>query len=184
MPETSQPDWEFVRRFRRHAFGWKGSRPAIQRIKEAVAEIKKVARHDPVLAAEGAVRFLEKVSPALEQIDSSSGAIGTAVNHAIEGLVPAISGAVVDAKTRDQWLERLWQAHADDGVPYIERLGDFWGELCVSKEVAADWADRLVGIVERSWSRDPSLRGYFHGTIACLSALLQAQVASLIGMRS
>jgi hypothetical protein len=175
MPETSQHDWEFVRRFRRHAFGWKGSRPAIQRIKEAVAEIKKVARNDPVFAAEGAVRFLEKVSPALEQIDSSSGAIGTAVNHAIEGLVPVISGAVVDAKTRDQWLERLWQAHADDGVPYIERLGDFWGELCVSKEVAADWADRLVGTVERSWSRDPSLRGYFHGTIACLSALLQAQ---------
>jgi hypothetical protein len=138
-------------------------------------EIKKVARNNPTLAAEGAVRFLEKLSPALEQIDSSSGAIGTAVNHAIEGLVPVISGAVVDAKTRDRWLERLWQAHADDGVPYIERLGDFWGELCASREVAADWADRLVGIVERSWSVDPSLRAYFHGTTACMSALLQAQ---------
>ncbi len=175
MAETSQHDWEFVRRFRRHAFGWKGSRPAIQRIKEAVVEIKKVARNAPALAAEGAVRFLEKVSPALEQIDSSSGAIGTSVNRAIDGLVPVISGAVVDGKTRDQWLERLWQAHADDAVPYIERLGDFWGELCASKQVAADWADRLVGVVERSWSPDPSLRGYFHGTIACLSALLQAQ---------
>src|SRR5690606_33917032 len=74
--------WEFRARFRRHAFGWK-SQPAIKRIKEAVAEIKKVARKDKVLAAEGAVLFLEKVSPALEHVDSSSGSIGTAVNNAI-----------------------------------------------------------------------------------------------------
>jgi hypothetical protein len=33
-------------------------------------EIKKVARHDPVLAAEGAVLFFEKVST-LEHVDSS-----------------------------------------------------------------------------------------------------------------
>ena len=43
---------------------------------QAVAEIKKVAKKDPVLAAEGAVAFLERVSPALEHVDSSSGAIG------------------------------------------------------------------------------------------------------------
>jgi hypothetical protein len=35
--------WEFKPRFRRHAFGWK-SQPAITRIKQAVAEIKKVAK--------------------------------------------------------------------------------------------------------------------------------------------
>ena len=46
--------WEFKARFRRHAFGWK-SQPAITRIKQAVAEIKKVAKKDPVLAAEGAI---------------------------------------------------------------------------------------------------------------------------------
>ena len=69
--------WEFTARFRRHAFGWK-SGPAIQRVKQAVAEIKAVARRAPVLAADGAVAFLERVSPALEQVDSSSGAIGTA----------------------------------------------------------------------------------------------------------
>jgi hypothetical protein len=33
---------------------------------QAVAEIRKVARTDPALAAEGAVAFLERVSPALE----------------------------------------------------------------------------------------------------------------------
>src|SRR5262249_13611111 len=57
--------WAFVRRFRRHAFGWK-SRPAVQRVQEAVREIKTVARSDSLLAAEGAVVFLERVSPAIE----------------------------------------------------------------------------------------------------------------------
>ena len=45
---------------RRSAFGWR-SQAAITRIKEAVAEIKKVAKKDPVLATEGAVLFLEKI---------------------------------------------------------------------------------------------------------------------------
>ncbi len=40
--------------------------------------------------------FLEKVSPALEQVDSSSGAIGTAVNRAIEELASIIAKAQVD----------------------------------------------------------------------------------------
>ena len=103
--------WEFTRRFRRGAFGWK-SPPAIQGVRQAVSEIKTVARHDPVLAAEGAVLFLERVSPALEHVDSSSGAIGTAVNHAIEALVAIIASAPADATTRAGWLERLWEAHA------------------------------------------------------------------------
>ena len=64
--------WTFRARFRRNAFGWR-SQPAIKRIKEAVSEIKKEARKDPVLGGEGAVLFLEKVAPALEHVDSSSG---------------------------------------------------------------------------------------------------------------
>ncbi len=173
MPKARAHHWEFTSRFRRGAFGWK-SQPAIQRVKEAVSEIKKVARRDPVLAAAGAVMFLERVSPALEGVDSSSGAIGTAVNHAIEELVAIIAKAPADAKTREGWLERLWEAHANDEIPYIERLGDFWGELCASREIVSAWADRLIRIVEMAWSPDPELRGFFHGTTACLSALLRA----------
>ena len=86
--------WEFQPRFRRHAFGWRSQLP-IQRIKEAVSEIKKVAGRDPVLAGEGAVVLLERLSPALEHVDSSSGAIGTAVNNAISVLVPLIDEAYV-----------------------------------------------------------------------------------------
>jgi hypothetical protein len=52
------------------------------RVAEAVAEIRKVKRKDPALAAEGAVLFLEKVSPALEHVDSS-------VWRLSEGLGPA-----------------------------------------------------------------------------------------------
>jgi hypothetical protein len=166
--------WEFKARFRRRAFGWR-SRPAVQRVKEAVSEVKRVARRDPVLAAEGAVLFLERVSGALEQVDSSSGAIGAAVNRAIEDLVPIIAGAPAEMEVRKGWLERLWEAHANDEIPYIELLAERWGELCASKEVASAWADRLVHITRMALSPDRSVRGHFHGTAACLSALYRAE---------
>jgi hypothetical protein len=166
--------WEFKARFRRHAFGWK-SQPAITRIKQAVAEIKKVAKKEPVLAAEGAIAFLERVSPALEHVDGSSGSIGAAVNNAIGELVPIIASAPADANTRGAWLERLYDAYQDDGIPYIEWLGDHWGTFCASKEVASAWADRLIETVKLAWSPDPSLRGFFRGTTNCLSALVVAE---------
>ena len=173
-PRAEAHKWEFKARFRRHAFGWK-SQPAITRIKQAVGEIKKVAKKEPVLAAQGAVVFLERVSPALENVDSSSGAIGAAVNYAIGELVPLIANAPADAQTRDAWLERLFKAHEADEIPYIERLSDHWGELCASKQTAVRWADRLVGITRMALSPDKSLRGHFHGTSACLSALYRAE---------
>jgi len=166
--------WAFKPRFRRQAFGWR-SQPAIRRIREAVSEIKKVARADLVLAGEGAVLFLERASPALENIDSSSGAIGTAVNHAIEALTPIIAQAPADAATRDEWLERLWDACAQDDIPYLEGIGGHWGELCASPDVASRWADELMPVLRTAWSPDADRRGYFKGTSHCLSALLAAQ---------
>lgn len=166
--------WEFKARFRRHAFGWK-SQPAITRVKQAVAEIMKVAKKEPVLAAEGATLFLERVSPALEQVDSSSGSIGTAVANAITELVPLVANAPADAKTREGWLERLFEALGGDEIPYLEAIGDHWGQLCASKEVASTWADKLVGITRMALSPDKTLRGHFVGTSACLSALYRAE---------
>jgi NAD(P)-dependent dehydrogenase (short-subunit alcohol dehydrogenase family) len=174
MTKADGYTWEFKARFRRHAYGWK-SHPAIQRVKQAVKEIKKVARKDPVLAADGAVTLLERLSPALENVDSSSGAIGTTVNNAVAELVPIIAGAPAGPETREGWLERLWEAHAADQVPYIESLADFWGELCASQEAAATWADRLVDITRMALSPDKDLRSHFHGTSACLSALFRAE---------
>jgi hypothetical protein len=166
--------WRFKARFRRHAFGWR-SQPAITRVKEAVAEIRQAARQHPTLGGEGAVVFLERLSPALEHVDSSSGAIGTAVNHAIAALVPIIADARVDMTTRRLWLERLFEAHEADQIPYIEHLADFWGELCGSRDVASTWGDRLISITRMALSPDKNLRGYFHGTAACLSALFAAE---------
>ncbi len=174
MSKGAAHKWEFRARFRRHAFGWR-SQPAIRRIREAVSEIKKVGRTSMVLAADGAVLFLEKVSPALEHVDSSSGAIGTAVNNAIDALVQIIASAPADEQTRGRWLECLFEAHADDQIPYIERLTDHWGELCASPAVASRWADQLLGITRQALSPDTDVRGHFHGTAACLSALYTAE---------
>jgi hypothetical protein len=174
MPRGDSHRWAFKARFRRHAFGWK-SQPAVQRVKEAVSEIKLVARIDPTLAADGAVTLFERLSPALEHVDSSSGAIGAAVNNAIAELVPLVASAPADARARAAWLERCWEAHAADQMPYIETLADYWGDLCASKEVASEWADRLLGITRMALSPDKDLRGYFHGTTACLSALHRAE---------
>lgn len=67
--------------------------------------------------------LLEKLSRALEQIDSSSGALGTAVNRAIDTLVPIIAKPDVDQRVRQRWLEHLWDAVQNDEIPYIEPLG-------------------------------------------------------------
>jgi len=173
MPSGPKHKWTFRARFRRHAFGWR-SQPAIKRIKEAVSEIKKASRKDPILGAEGAVVFFEKLSPAIEQVDSSSGAIGTAVNHAIDALVPIIAAAPADDRLRDKWLKRLWNAVEADNIPYIERLPDYWGELCADPERASRWADEFIGTLRLAWSPNPELRGFFKGTAACLSALFSA----------
>lgn len=119
--------------------------------------------------------LIERLSPALEHVDRSSGALGTAVNHAIDELVPIISMVDIDTETRQRWLERLWAAHEADQIPYIEYLADYWGELCGSPQLASGWADRLMGAARTALSPDPSLHAFFHGTTACLSALYRAE---------
>lgn len=173
MSKPAKHKWAFRARFRAGAFGWR-SQPAITRVKEAVSEIKKVARKDPILGAEGAVLFLEKVSPALERIDSSSGAIGSAVYNSINTLVPIIIKAPAEDKIRNKWLDRLWIAFNEDQIPYIEQLTDWWGELCVTPERASVWADDLIHPLVVTWT-DREIRSCFRGTSACLSSLLAAR---------
>lgn len=165
--------WEFTARFCRRGFGWRSDLP-IQRIKEALAEIKLMQRKEPALAAEGAVSLLEKLSPALEQVDSSSGAIGSAVSRAVTSLVPIIAAAPVAPSVRQRWLERLWQALQDDDIPYIESLGARWGELCATPQMAAAWADQFLPLLEHAWSAPPADLRYFKGTSACLASQFAA----------
>ena len=167
--------WAFRARFRRTAFGWTGTKVAIERIHEALTEIRAVARHDPATAAEGAVLFLEKLSPALNQIDSSSGALSNATFSAVRELVPIISSAHVDAAVRMKWLDRLYDAIQEDDPPYIEHLGDHWGDLCATPEFASVWAEQLLP-TQRSVLRDRQSGTYafFSGTNLCYSALFKA----------
>jgi hypothetical protein len=167
--------WRFRTRFRRDTFGWKGSKLAIERIKEALSEINTVARYDPVQAAEGAVLLLERLSPALCQIDSSSGAIGNATYNAVEALVPLIAGAPASTAVRKKWLDRLFEALQEDRMPYIETLGDHWGELCATPALASEWADRLLpGLRLMLGDRATGTFAFFSGTSPCYSALFKA----------
>ena len=166
--------WEFPAKFRSGAFGWKSDLP-IKRIKEAVSEIKKVAKKEPVLAAEGAISFLSKVSPALQHVDSSSGAVGSAVNWAIDQLVPVLTKPNISQEERQIWLTKLWKAFELDKIPYIERLGDVFGELCVTPELASDWANNLLEGLKKSWTEEQTGYNFFRGTFACFSCLFVAQ---------
>ncbi len=177
MPSDSiKHAWSFRTRFRRAAFGWKGSKLAIERVHEAMAEIRAVARHSPATAAEGAVIFLEKISPALVEVNSSSGALGAAVHAAVQELAPLISEAHVDTAVRQRWLDRLFEAIQNDDPPYIESLGDHWGELCATPAIASSWADQLLPVMHHV--REDRSRGvfaYFAGTSVAYSALFKAQ---------
>jgi hypothetical protein len=50
--------------------------------------------------------MMEKIWPALENVDSSSGALGSAVNKTLNALIPIIANAPADEKTSDKWLSR------------------------------------------------------------------------------
>jgi hypothetical protein len=184
---TDATAWAFRSRFRRNAFGWRGTQLAIGRINEALAEIRAVARHDPDSAAEGAVLLLEKLSPALYQIDSSSGALGNATYATVQELVPLISNAPVSIAVREKWLDRLFDAIQEDDPPYIESLGDHWGELCATPELASDWGDQLLPTLKNVLrDRTSGTFAFFSGTSLCYSALFKAgrhdQILELLAM--
>ena len=179
--------WAFRARFRRGAFGWKGTQLAIGRINEALTEIRAVARHDRPRAAEGAVLLLEKLSPALCQIDSSSGALGNATYATVQELAPLISQAPVNAPVRSKWLDRLFDAIQEEDPPYIESLGDHWGDLCATKELASAWADQLLPTLKNvQRERKRGTYAFFSGTTLCYSALFKAdrhdQILELLAM--
>ena len=96
-PPASQ--WAFARRFRRSGFGWR-SAPAVSAVREAIGEVKRVARGDAALGAEGSVALLVRLVPALERVDGSSGAIGTAVNDAVASFAPIVGSAPLTASQR------------------------------------------------------------------------------------
>lgn len=167
------PKWQFKTKFRANAYGWSGSKLAISRLKEAASEIKSVAKSNPVAAADGAVSLMERIWPAFQGIDTSSGALGTAIARTLDELIPILIDAPADRMTRGKWLERLFEAVQNDGVQYLAPVEDRWGEIARDPELINDYADRLIDMVRRAWS-DQERFHHVLGTTICLSCLLEA----------
>ena len=167
--------WAFRASFRLRAFGWSGTRKAIERLNEAVGEIERMARTDPALAGEGAVLLLERLSPAVSDIDSSSGALGNATAGVVEKMVPLIAAAPVPRRVREKWLERLLDAIQEDDPPYIESLGEHWGALCAETALASHWADQLLPLMQHVMAdRRKGSYAYAKSGTLCYSALFHA----------
>lgn len=150
MPKA--PTWKFKRSFKANAFGWRSSQLACDRIRAAVGEIQRAAENDAALGGEGAILLLERLSPAVQDIDTSSGSLGTASRHAVEELVEVVLAADVDEAKRSAWMDRLNVAVEADGFGYLESVKHRWGELCRFPGLVAKWADRLVPFVRKQWS--------------------------------
>ena len=102
--------WLFKKNLRAKAFGWRGSKLATSRLKEATSEIRSVAKSDSLAAGEGVVSLMERIWPAFQDIDTSSGALGTAVARTLSELIPILADAPADHATRSKWLECLLEA--------------------------------------------------------------------------
>ena len=51
-----------------------------------------------------------------------------------------------------------------------------WDDICGSAQVASQWADEMVPVVQESWGETKQgVFSYFRGTAACLSCLLAAE---------
>jgi len=165
--------WQFRAKLRSRAFGWRGSALAATRLKEAVTEIKAAAKTDRVAAGEGAVVLMERLWPALQGIDTSSGALGTAVARTLDQLIPILIAAPADHATRARWLERLFKAVQEDGVEYLAPVEERWGEIAQYPDLINAYADQLLPVLRHAWA-DHTQYSYVIGTAICLSCLLEA----------
>src|SRR5260370_22266598 len=137
-PMASVREWQVKRKFRTNAYGWRASSLAIGRLKEAAAEIKSVAKSDPVAAGDGVVWLMERIWPALQGIDTSSGALGAAVLRTVNELISILTVASADHATRGKWLERLFEAVQNDGGENLAPPQDRWGDV-------AQYPDPIAG---------------------------------------
>ena len=169
---ASVHEWQFKRKFRTNAYGWRASSLAIGRLKEAAAEIRSVAKSDPVAAGDGVVSLMERIWPAFQGIDTSSGALGAAVFRTVNELIPILTVASADHATRSKWLERLFEAVQNDGVEYLAPLEDRWGEIAQYPDLIDEYADRMIGMVRRAWADHQTFQ-HVIGTSVCLSCLLE-----------
>jgi len=173
MARSSTHRWAFKSGMRAGAFGWRSTAKAAARLKAAVREIKTVRKIDPVAAGEGVIALAERIWPAFEHIDTSSGSLGTAVARTLEDLVPILIDAPADETTRAAWAERLRTAIVDDGVDYLAPLADRFGEIAQVPSVINDHADRDLDLISAAWENHDHFSHVPTATLT-LSCLLEA----------
>jgi hypothetical protein len=173
MSAKATHKWAFKPDMRAGAYSWKSSSKAIERLKSASSEIRAVARADPVTAAEGVIALAQRIWPAFEHIDTSSGALGNAVKRTLEELLPVLIDAPADEKTRAKWLEQLREAIEDDGVDYLAPIAHCFGKIAAYPELKNLHADRDLDMIVTAWSDHVRFIHVSTGSIT-LSCLLEA----------
>ncbi len=144
--------WAFRTGMRAGAFSWRGTAKAVERLKGASSEIRAMNRNDPVTAAEGVIVLAERIWPAFEHIDTSSGALGSAVRRTLEDLAPILIAAPAKERVRGKWLERLRTAITEDGVDYLAPLADRFGEIAAYPTLINAHADRDLAMIADAWA--------------------------------
>jgi len=165
--------WAFKPGMRAGAYSWKSSAKAIDRLKSASTEIRAVARADPTAAAEGVIALAQRIWPAFEHIDTSSGALGNAVRRTLEDLLPILIEAPADEKTRAKWLEQLREAIEDDGVDYLAPIADRFGQIAAYPQLMNLHADCDLDMIRAAWADHARFSHVTTGTLT-LSCLLEA----------
>jgi hypothetical protein len=116
---------------------------------------------------------MERLWPTFELIDTSSGALQTAVSRALGEVIQLVASAPASPYKRNGWLWRLWRAIQNDDAGYLTQVEEQWGDLCGNPRVASRWADRVLPVLRPAWM-DGRPGGYVKGTDLCLSSLLAA----------
>lgn len=173
MARKPSHKWAFRPGMRAGAFNWRGSAKAIEKLKAASAEIRSMAKVDPIVTGEGVIILAERIWPAFEHIDTSSGALGTAVRRTLEDLAPLLIAVPADAAVRAAWLERLRVAIGEDGVDYLAPLADRFGEIAAHPALSNDHAERDLALIRQAWA-DHERFSHIATAGLTLSCLLEA----------
>ena len=173
MPKQTAHKWGFKPGMRSGLYSWRSSAKAAAKLKAAITEIKTANKTDPIIAADGVVVLAERIWPAFEHIDTSSGALGTAVNRSLMELIPILIAAPAEETIRAKWLTRLRDAIESDGVNYLQPISDHFGEIAFYPSLQNEHADRDLDLIRRAWS-DWESYAYVGTATLTLSCLLSA----------
>ncbi len=152
--------WRFEPDFIEQRFSWRGEKKAAHAVHAAVDE---VLRAPGDVQREGALHLIERLWPAIQQVNRAPGHLDEAMDRGLGALVELLAPA------SEAELERLWAALERDWGGVLAPVAAAWGALCGDREAAARWADRLKRKVQWAWAEDPTDR--CPAAVPCLAAM-------------